>query len=185
MSCASSPFTELATLFVPLFRSETLLAPSVLLVLSRFLRTVPICPLALASTSLTSVISVMVRRCSASWDSGLVLKLLSSRPETDGSVTRPGCTVTSKLGTVKSCASSTSLSWAFAATCGGARMAPHCTDALPCSDWASTPLVRAASWPAKAVITLLAGVSSSTVEATTVNGTPTSAVRVRRSPETS
>ena len=129
----------------------TVLVPSVLEEASRVLRTPEMVPLARPRTSLTSPMSLIVRVSSASSEEFLGLKAESMSAPTEGSVTRPGCTLTSRVGTTRSLASSTTRKVAVGLSCGGARMLAHWTCVVPSGERLRTPLVVPVSSPAAVV----------------------------------
>ena len=169
----------------------TVLVPSVFDEASSVLRTPEIVPLARPRTSFTSPMRAIVRVSRASSSEFLGLKAESISAPTDGSVTRPGWTLRSTVGTTKSFASSTTRNVAVESSCGGARMLAHWTWVVPSGALLSTPFVApvpedaSAGASAAAVTTVAGSMPGSAADATTVRGAPTRAVAVCALPATS
>ena len=159
--------------------------PRVLAELSRVVRTLEIVSPARASTVLTSPTRPIVRACSFISEEVPGWNAACTRAPTEGSVTRPGCTLMSKFGELKSFASTTRVSVALEPICGGARIVAHWTCVVPSEAWLSTPLVAAPFLDAVGVTTEEGLTPLSAVEATTVSGAPTSAAWEREAPFTS
>ena len=125
------PRMEVATPRVVERRSETVLRPRVSAADPRVTRTSEMVSLARPSTSLTWPITETVRACSCSSSERSGLKARSSRSLSEGSTTRPGKTVMSKVGVGRSSPCITRRRVVVGDSRGGARIAAHCTTVAP------------------------------------------------------
>ena len=166
------------------WRSATVWVPRVSAELLRLVRTSEIVSLARARTRLTSPIRSMVRRCRSSSSELAGLKAESTRAPMEGSVTSPGWTLRSMVGTSKSLASTTRLSSAEELRIGGASSAAHWT-VVPSAPRPRTPLVTLVPVPWWSVTTRSALRSPSEVDPVTVSGEPTRAACWRAVPAAS
>ena len=165
-------------------RSATVWVPRVSAELVRLVRTSEIVSLARDRTRLTSPIRSMVRRCRSSSSDLAGLKAASTRAPIEGSVTRPGWTLRSIVGTSKSLASRTRLNSEEDLRIGGASSAAHWTE-VPSASRPRTPLVTLVPEPWSSVTTRSALRPPSEVEAVIVSGEPTSAACWRAVPAAS